>query len=559
MDVTLGIKKFAYYLPEYPDSVAERDHERYNINNIYVITDYLQKGNEEKKQDTVTSGDYKIIYSENLHFRPEIISSYLVYLRKGDLYQHKNADNTYKALSDLKAFKLINIQFAETPGMKGQLDCKIFLTPLLKQAFTIEAEGTNTSSNLGILGSVVYQNRNVFGGMEVLDLKFKGGLQGQSSAAKNTNNSSPRTPFNTIQFGPEANFEVPRFLLPFTVHVMKNAAPRTRFTAALNYQSQYNYTRYAGNATFGYTWKESPKKRHTINPLEISLIKIDKLAAFDAELRNTNNLLILNSFTDHFVTATRYSFVYTETETQRKKRFPYFRGTFESSGNILRGINNLTHELKDTDGSYRIMGIKYSQYIKAEADFRYYKIFNENKSVVFRVFAGAGKPLDNLKVLPFEKSFFAGGTNGIRAWKARSLGPGGYASLAQTQYYLIGDGQLEGNIEFRFKVYKMFRSALFIDAGNIWLVKKDAGRPDGEFELNTFYKQLALGTGIGARLDFSFFILRLDLGIKVRDPALSGADTWVIHHWFDWIRKDYTVYGKKYNFATINFAIGYPF
>ena len=560
LDIVLGIKKFAVHPAEYPDSLIEKNHQRYYINNVYIVTDYTPGVQESKKKDTLSITDYTILYAGDLKYKPAVLLN-AVFLRKGDLFQHRNAEDTYGRLSELKAFKLINIQFTEIPAEKDKLDCYIQLVPILKQAFTIETEGTNTSGNLGVSGSIVYQNRNVFKGLEVLELKLKGGLQAQKLVNEAADKKSKGSPFNTFEFGPEATLEVPRFLLPFRIREAKSANPKTRFSSALNYQVRPDYKRYASNISFGYSWKQSAKMRHTINPLEISFIKIDKQPGFDDFIKKTNDLLILNSYTDHFVTATRYSFFYNEQDLKKNKNFSLFKFNVESSGNILRGIYNVSGQPKDADGSYRMFNIKYAQYLRSDADYRYYKIFSGNSSLVFRIFVGVGKPLHNLRVLPFEKSFFGGGTNGIRAWRARSLGPGGFTSLAATSFDQIGDGQFESNLEYRFKIYKMLKSAVFIDMGNVWLRKKDINRAKGEFNIETFYKQIAIGSGIGTRYDFSFFILRLDLGVKLRDPAIDEKDRWVVTHLFDpaWKNDKRDLYGKKYSFLTLNFAIGYPF
>jgi outer membrane protein assembly factor BamA len=181
---------------------------------------------------------------------------------------------------------------------------------------------------------------------------------------------------------------------------------------------------------------------------------------------------------------------------------------------------------------------------------------------VLRIAAGIGVPLKNFTSLPFERSFFSGGSNGIRAWQSRTLGPGSYADNGTFTFDQFGDGQLEGNIEYRFKMFKMLNGALFIDGGNVWLRQKNASKPGAEFELDRFYKEIAIGSGAGLRADFNFFVLRLDMGIKIRDPQFAEENRWVAGRLFDpaW-KKEYreSHNGRKYNFLVFNIGINYPF
>jgi len=187
--------------------------------------------------------------------------------------------------------------------------------------------------------------------------------------------------------------------------------------------------------------------------------------------------------------------------------------------------------------------------------------------MVFRVAGGIGRALANYSVLPFERSFFSGGSNGLRAWQSRTIGPGSYTAEKGFSYDKFGDGQLEGNIEHRFKIFKMLNGAVFVDAGNVWLRRPDptgpglTSRVGGDFQLNRFYKEIAIGTGLGVRADFSFFIIRLDLGIKARDPQFDENDRWVLQHLFSktWKQDYLNNYGTKYNFVVFNLGIGYPF
>lgn len=577
VNIQVGVKNYLKRIENIPDSVIETGHRQFFINNIYIETDFSPVKNDSIKKDTLTvivnidtsmniKNEYKIIYSKFLKYKTRVLTDAVKFIEKNSLYQFKNVELTYKRLAELKAFKYINILFEETRN--DSLNCIIRLTPLMKQAITLEAEGTNTSNNLGISGSFIYQNKNLFHGAEVFELKLKGGISAQKILDEQSDKPlANATGFNTFEFGPEANIYFPRFLLPFHVEAYKLSNPKTVFTSGLNYQKRSDYSRIITNFSLGYTWNESSKKRHAIYPFVIDFVKVDLQPDFyNTLISKVQNKFIVNSFSNHLSTSTRYAFTYSEQDLKKNKSFSFFRGNVETSGNILRGLYSLSNKLapntfvKDTQGRYTLLDIAYSQYLRTDIDYRYYLNLNSFGKTVFRIAGGIGKPLINFKVLPFERSFFSGGTNGLRAWQSRTIGPGSYFNQTFS-YDRFGDGFLEGNIEHRFKIFKLLNGALFIDAGNIWLEKPDANRPGGEFKLNEFYKQIAIGTGLGLRFDFNFFIIRLDIGIKTKDPQFAENERWVIQHVFDnkWKQNYKNAYNTEYKFSTFNIGIGYPF
>ncbi len=562
--ITLSIKNYTERYTGNSDSLIELPHQRFYINNVYIQPDFISKKLDPAKKDTIKVGDYFILHNGELRYKRRVLLN-AIFIRKGELYQAQKASDTYKRLSELKAFKGINIFFTRVSA--DRLDCYIQLSPILKQSFTIEAQGKYTSGNWGSELSTVYQNRNVFRGAEVLELRLKGGAEVQPTF-NSDDSKNPIRKFNTIEIGPEANLYIPRFLLPFKIESSKQSNPKTIFTSSYTYQHRPDYTRYLTNLSFGYTWKETNEKRHLINPLVINFVKVSLSQAFEDHLNNeVNDQYIRNSFIDHLSTSTRYTFTFNEQDIKKLDNFPFFKLNAESSGNILRGINTLVNSIdtsvfkKDEEGRYMVAGIPYSQYLRTDIDYRYYFNRNEINKVVVRLAGGIGLPLVNFTSLPYERRFFSGGSNGIRAWRSRSLGPGGYQDSLQTGFDQFGDGQLEGNLEYRFKLFKMIHGAVFVDAGNNWLRKADAAHKDGEFKWNRFYKEIAMGGGLGVRGDFSFFVLRLDIGIKVRDPQFNEANRWVITKWFDKAWKDNydATHPKAYSFTVFNIGIGYPF
>ncbi len=570
VNVILGIKNFAHKYSDYADSIVEAPHQRFYVNNIYIQPDFVSKKLDNLQKDTIVADGYYVLHTGKLRYKTKVLLS-SVFIHKGELYQLKNIEDTYKRLSDLKAFKSINIFFVPNKG--DYLDCYIQLSPILKQSFTIEIEGKNTSGNLGIGGSIVFQNRNVFKGAEVLELRLKAGVEAQkvfnSKNGTGINNLSNSALFNTAEIGPEGNIYIPRFLLPFKVKASKQSNPKTIFTSSFTYQRRPDYSRYITNLSFGYTWKESAAIRHTINPIMINYVRVFLQPAFETYLDDqVRNLYVRNSFSNHLSTSTRYTLVYNEQDIKKLGNFSFFKFNAESSGNILRGIYDLGNSIqpntfaKDGQGEYKLANIVYSQYLRTDADYRFYYNLNDISKIVFRIAAGIGKPLKNFPQLPLERIFYSGGANGIRAWQSHSLGPGSYADDGKYSYDQFGDGQLEGNVEYRFKIFKMLNGAYFIDGGNTWLGKPRIDRPGGDFQFNRFYKEIAIGSGIGLRFDFNFFIIRFDLGLKVRDPQFEENKRFIIQNLFNpaW-KNDYqsTHNNTKYDFFTFNIGIGYPF
>lgn len=200
----------------------------------------------------------------------------------------------------------------------------------------------------------------------------------------------------------------------------------------------------------------------------------------------------------------------------------FFRFNFEMAGNTLRLLSNALHAIKDTDNAYRLFNIEFSQYIKGDVDFRYYQPINVTDRMVYRIFVGVAYPYGNSKEIPIEKQYFSGGANSIRAWQAYNLGPGSYKDTTQEGGYpdKTSDIKLEGNMEYRFKLFWILEGALFLDVGNIWSINKNDTRKGAVFTFDHFLSQVAVGTGFGMRFDFSFFIFRLDLGLQLRDPTL---------------------------------------
>ncbi|HTA62075.1 MAG TPA: hypothetical protein VK835_06455, partial [Bacteroidia bacterium] len=527
VNLEINVKKYAYH-PVDADTILYTNHVRYHINNIYVITDYDIFNRDKQYADTAVYNDATFLYNKKLLFRKKDIDS-KIFFYKGELFNNDRVDETYSRLSSMKAFKSVNINFKQDDKKNDYINSYVLMAPGYKQNFAIETDGTNTSGNLGVEASIVYQNKNIFRGSELLEIKLKGGLIAQKNfVADNTNNSNLNASFfkgfNTVQFGPEINLNFPKPLFPFTlIKFYKNAAPKTTLSTSFNFQQNSLYSRGLTSLSYGVQFSGKKFIKHGIVPFEANLIKANLSPGFATQLQRDSNLFLLTSFRSHMTTVSRYTFIFNNqvsTPSDQYKTFSYFKADLESSGNILRGLYNVTNQPKDTAGRYTILNVPFAQFLRFDLDYRAYKSIRKLGRLVYRVSGGMGYALQNLNALPYEKSFYGGGPNDVRAWQARSLGPGSSKPKHNDPYNdKIGDIQIEMNFEYRFKIYKWLNGAYFIDAGNIWLRKKDTNRPNAEFALNRFYKEFATGTGVGVRADFSFFILRVDGAFKVYDPG----------------------------------------
>ena len=562
VNITVGIKRFSEVYNETNDSLVYKPHPRFYINNVYVIPEVLKdfkgKVTDIYMSDTTEYNGLKILHTKPLLFRKSDLTRDIT-IATGQLYQQDLAEETYKGLTSLKVFKSVLIQYVKNPHYSDKLDCYIVCQPQVKQAVTIETEGTNTSGNLGVAGSLVFQNKNSFRGAELVELKLKGSLtaQKQFNTNQTTGINNVQSTFNTIQFGPELNIYFPKPLFPFTLFYYKKNAnekryftqPKTILNLSANYQTRPEFSRTISNISYGFKFNNTKGLfTYEVTPLEAYIVKAKLYGTFREELIALNDYFLLNSFQDHLTTLSKISAIYNNQNLPKKRNLMYLKMSLSSSGNILRGLYTATEQPKDTLGRYQIFSIPFSQFVKLDVDYRFYFKVRKESKLVLRFAGGIGKPLDNLSVLPYEQSFFGGGPNGIRAWRARTLGPGGYQPTeSNARYDKIGDVQLESNIEYRFHIIRSFYGAWFVDAGNIWMLNNDPNKPGGKFETHRFYKEIAVGSGFGIRYDFSFFVLRLDAAVKIHDPQYAEGNRWTF---------DKQPLKKM---TILNFGIGYPF
>lgn len=547
-------------------SWVDVNHRRFTVRYILVKNIYslAQMKKDTMSYDTIHFND--IVFLRNtdslgrfavepvLRYRPEVIAQRVAF-HSNIYYRQSDFDATYRQLSGLRVFRQVVISPEEAGPDK--IDIVIKLMPVKKQSYTTQIEGTNTGGNLGVSGALSYQNTNLYHGAEILDIRIKGGTEAQQALVTGTTENNSQLAFNTIEIGTDASLYIPREFFPFGIFVSdkkteenrKAQERRTVFTTSFNYQRRVDYDRLLWNLSYGYTYRFGNYQRIGIYPVELNVVKVNPKEGLQQLLQGGDPLLVYR-FTDHLIHDFRVTYVW-NTQGKKKdgatkqKHINYLKADFEMAGNALYAGYELAHADTDDNGSYRLAGIPFAQYIRLYLDYNHHFKIGDYEEIVIRVAQGIGVPIGNFPTLPLEKSFYGGGANGLRAWEARSVGPGSYVIPPDQRYAQFGDVQMEYNIEMRFRITSSLNGAVFADGGNIWLLKKDDQREGASFS-KTFYNDFAFGPGIGVRYDLSFFVVRLDWAFKLRDPAQPYGERWYIP-------------GQRRLDSNLNFGIGYPF
>jgi outer membrane protein assembly factor BamA len=546
----------------------------YTVKNIYIYPDFVPKEALEngdlylKSLDTTYYRGYYFITSKKI---PEVKYDLIIqslYLKQGSVYNVSSTEQTQEHLMQLKIYRLVNISYNDSKenenlqGMELQLNCNIQLTLLSQQSYKVELEGTNSAGNLGGALNLIYQNINLFHGAELFSTKLKGAYAAYSQPNQ--------TLSSTQEYGLETSLRLPEFVIPFIKgeKFIKKYNPSTTLLASYDYQSLPFYTRTIANVSFGYDWKAGFYQEHIVNPLQLSLVNVPHIdSAYKAKIISSSYLA--HSYDAVLIFGGNYSFIFNNQKIKNSRDYWFLRLNAETAGNLFGLAEKFAGGKKaleidttakgviiDTTHVYKILGQPFAQYVKADIDLRYNYRFNDVSSIVFRGFAGIAIPYGNSSAVPFEKQYFGGGANDIRAWQVRSLGPGSYAD---TSKFLneTADIKLEANAEYRYKLFWIIEGALFVDAGNIWNYKGPAG---SQFIFNKFYKDIAVGTGTGFRFDFKFVIARVDIGMKLRDPLQTNGSMNGPYPSHDTGSKWVFLNGpyKRKDF-TIVLGIGYPF
>lgn len=534
-------------------------HKQFRIRNFNIFPYYDNYNTSLSSQDTVFSMNrkelspsqqlhqYRFIQEGPLRIKPQAIINALL-INGGDLYNLDLTTQSFGRLSDIAIYRYVSIDYklVKTPLGKdstAQLDCNVQLMRNLAQSYSLEFEGTNNGGRLGIGGNVNYKNLNIFRGGETFYIKLNGAAEMQQSVGQS---QTKFLFFNTFESGIESGITFPKLMLPYSHRMFTgNNKPKTTIQTGFHMQNRPDYQRYITNLSLNYEWRPSAHITHNLAPLDLNSVRIINPSTDFTTYLNSLDPRFRTQYSDHFIMALRYTFLYNTQQGTKAGDFIYFRASAESSGNTLNALHSILNEPKDAEGYRTLFNIKYAQYARTDFDFRYYSYASIKKAWVLRTSVGIGIPYGNSKALPFEKAFFVGGANDMRGWMLRSLGPGSYFNPTN-RFDKSGDLQLEGNIEYRFPVYDFINGAVFTDAGNVWLLNPNKDFAGGEIT-SQFMKQIAVDAGFGIRFDFGFFVLRIDGAIPLRYPYLRGDQ-----YWANPLR-------TSLKNIVWNFAIGYPF
>jgi len=488
-------------------------------------------------KDSIDLDKYRIAtftYNGELFVKPGLVEAQN-YLENTNYYKEYYADRTYNRLIQLGIFAIIKPVIEEVPGNK--IVVHYYLVPAKKQSYGFEPRATNSNGYLGVSASINYTNKNLFRSGWNTTLSFSGGFESQppvfSEADGDKVKQSGRS-FNTFEIGPTLKFDLPGLFPVNVAKLDKRQRPRTILSAAYNYQKRPDFKRDVFQ--LNYLWKFYVGKTQIVSvglpaASVIKFVALDPSKEFEARIKSLNDLFLINAYSNQFIWEdAKFVYEYDNRDADDKplRLRMTFNATFNTAGNLLYYAFKHNQD-KDTNGRYMFFGVPYSQFALVDTKFITYYDVNRKHTLAFRLLAGAGKPYKNTQTsLPYDYSFFAGGSNDNRGWEARTLGPGAY------KYYLdptrtftqIGDIRLGTSLEYRLAKGKLLQSAVFMDADNIWTINNDVNRPGGQFS-KSFYKELAVTVGYGIRLDFDFFIFRIDLGLPVRNPGLPDGDRWI--------------------------------
>ena len=488
---------------------------------------------------------------DTFRIKPRVITKE-IFVKAGALYNQSSVTDTYKHLSAFNVFKMVEVNFDDHTMSKDSLNCNIYLTPSKPQEFVYGIGATNTSGNIGASFSTTYRNKNIFNGAETFDLRYLMSFESQTSF----NGEQNAFDLNTQEYGLESRLYFPRMLAPRFLRMWtREKTPRTYISFLLNYRRRPDYTRSMINLNLNYQFADNKYMSSTVTPVRLSSIKISN--ADQAFLDWLDRLFIKDSYQDHFILGSGYSFVFNN-QSAGKRSYHYVKFNLSWAGNMLTLASRVLNRDKNENGSYDapLMHTTYAQFVKMDVDYRHYLRTIGTNILVFRAFAGLGIPYGNISFMPFTEQYFSGGANSLRAWQIRSVGPGSFdnsvaAGINSKYPNMTSDMKLEANLEYRFKLFWVVEGAWFFDAGNIWSINRDDKREGGDFDIKRFYKEIAVGTGVGLRLDFDFFLFRADFGLKLRDPSLKEGERWLA-------KTDHSFLFRGSNWAFC-LGIGYPF
>lgn len=546
---------------------VEENNRLYRIADINVIPDYDPSVDSQERerimQDTIYYKGLNIISNgKRPNVRPAVLHT-AIPMSPNTMYSASEVSRTYNEIMSLGYFKSARIVFEELPRgedeslvvhyagdgreayspqrfediEEGYLRCYILASPTLKQGFNVELEGSTTSSFYGLSATLGYQNRNLFRGVETFNTSVTFGYEYMKAPHTSRRRAN--------EVGITAGLSFPRFIAPFPISTRNVNMPRTKVELSFNYQDRPYYRRDLTRATWTYSWRSiNGRYSYQLRPIDLNWIHVGYIDQnFFSALENE---YLRQSYLTQAIVGLSGSYTYNNQNKNIGGNATLMHINFESSGNLLN-LFEKAFSKKTDEGYYNILGVRYSQYVRGDISLSRKIVLGEKTAIAGRIFAGVGVPYGNSTALPFDRLFYVGGSNSMRGWTPRTLGPGNTPEQETPYPVQMGDMRLEANLELRFPIWGMFHGATFLDMGNVWyLGGKQAQVPeDGVFHFDKFYKQFGLNTGLGLRVDIKFVILRLDWGVQLHNPNRPEGERWI--------------HNLRWKNTALNFGVGYPF
>ena len=514
IDLTLVLHRFRN------NQVTDAPHERYTMGNITY-----RSGSPE---DTV------------VHLRPKVLRNN-TFLESGDYYSSRDLQSTYNHFGRLGAVRYTNIAFTERPN-NPVLDCDIAIITNKPSTISFQPEGTNTAGDFGAAASLTYQNRNLFKGSELLTIELRGAYE----AIKGLEGYSQQ---NFVEYSLETKLNFPRFIAPFLARSFRRRTTATSEVSLLyDLQNRPEFRRRVFSVAWRYKWNDPRHHdRYQIDVIDLNYISMPWISEtfYNEYLLDTSsrNAILRYNYENLFIMKFGVGYTYNNGRIAIKAKA-------ETAGNLLNAAAHTLNFHRNAEGQYTFMDLAFAQYAKADIDLTRNIRLDYNNELALHFGLGIAYPYGNSTILPFEKRYFSGGANSVRGWSVRSLGPGKFVGTDGRIDFInqTGDMKLDMNVEYRAKLFWKFGGALFVDAGNIWTLRDYPEQPGGVFKFSEFWKQLAVSYGLGLRLNFDYFIVRFDMGMKAVNPAYET-------------RKEHLplLYPKFSRDFAFHFAVGLPF
>ena len=559
-DTALGNHRVGLTLriPLYRATVNDslKAHQRYFVRNINYLTDIdlqARRGSLEGV-DTLTLNHHKFYQAGRMKLRPMFLVN-KTELVPGRLLRESQVQSTYSNMSSLSAIMGANVVMEPVPDAPDSLDAIVSLITAKHHSLSAELEGTNSAGDLGAAVNLGYQNRNLFQRSALFGLTLRGAFE----AIKGLEGYSDQ---NYFEYSVETNLNFPDFMFPFLTHSFRrNVKAQSIASLMFDSQDRPEFHRRVLTAAWRYRWNRfNQQRQHRIDLVDLNYVFMPWISeTFKQEYLSDNgnrNSVLRYNYENLFIMKWGYTFQYTSLPPSAQSSV-YGENAYsvrlgiETSGNLLYGLSHLFDgQYSQSLDAYTLYNIAYAQYVKFDFDFAKSFRIDDRNSLGLHLAVGAAFPYGNSDVLPYEKRYFSGGANSVRGWSVRGLGPGSFQGSDGRVDFIrqTGDLKLDMSVEWRTHLFWKIDGAAFVDAGNVWTFREYEEQPGGQFRFDEFWRQIAVAYGLGLRLNFGYFILRLDGGMKAVNPAYrSGRHRYPIIH---------PRFGRDFQ---LHFAVGLPF